>query len=118
VRLAGFKPTVGFASIGTLRRSGITAELNQFHHYPNGEHRLDPHVFDPRFPGIIGEFATAASDRWPELPINNQRVLDRLVLARSLGYPLAMPWSFRAQDRHTAWSPDVEKDIRAFNVER
>ena len=91
VRLAGFKPTIGFASIGTIQRSGITAELNQFHHYPNGVHRLTPHAFDPRFPGIIGEFATAASDRWPELPI-------------------------KARDRHTAWSSNVEQDIRAFNA--
>ena len=59
IRAAGFKPTIGFASIATIRRTGITADINQFHHYPGGAQRLDRHVFDVRFPGIVGEFATA-----------------------------------------------------------
>jgi hypothetical protein len=117
IRAAGFKPTIGFASIGTLRESGITAEINQFHHYPGGARALDRHVFDPGFPGIIGEFATAEGDVWPDLTTSAQRVLDRLRLARSRGYPLAIPWSFLARDRHTVWSAGVERDIDTFTRE-
>lgn len=114
IRAAGFKPTIGFASIGTLRASGITAEINQFHYYPDGARALDRHAFDPRFPAVIGEFATAATDVWPNLAGGNQSVLDRLRLARSQGYPLAIPWSFLAHDRHTAWSAGVEREIATF----
>jgi hypothetical protein len=114
IRAAGFKPTIGFASIGRLRGTGITAEINQFHHYPDGGRALERHTFDPGFPGMIGEFATAATDVWPDLKSGNQSVLDRLRLARSQGYPLAIPWSFLARDRHTIWSPAVERDIEAF----
>ena len=71
IRAAGYNATIGFASIGTLRKTGITAEINQFHHYPNGAQSLDRHTFDPRFPGIIGEFATAAADVWPDLPMSH-----------------------------------------------
>jgi hypothetical protein len=117
IRAAGFKPTIGFASIGRLRDSGITAEINQFHHYPDGGRRLGRHVFDPGFPGIIGEFATAGTDIWPDLTNANQTVLHRLRLARSQGYPLAIPWSFLAGDRHTTWSAGVERDIDTFTHE-
>jgi hypothetical protein len=114
IRAAGFRPTIGFASMRTLRRSGITAEINQFHHYPDGVRRLDRHTFDPRFPGIIGEFATTAADVWPDLDAHNQRVLHRLKQAEAQGYPLAIPWSFLAHDRHTAWSDGVERDVLLF----
>jgi hypothetical protein len=114
IRSAGLKPTIGFASIETLRRSGITAEINQFHHYPGGQRRLEPHTFDERFPGIVGEFATASTDIWPELIGQRQSVLNRLRQAEALGYPLAIPWSFGAVDRHTSWSLDVERDLRRF----
>src|SRR6185436_1632801 len=67
IRTAGFKPTIGFGSAETLQRSGVTAEINQFHYYPNGRTRLAPHAFDRRFPGIIGEFATSTADIWPDL---------------------------------------------------
>lgn len=114
IRAAGFKPTIGFGSIDTLRQSGMTAEINQFHYYPDGQAALEPHRFDPRFPGIIGEFATATTDVWPELASDAQTVADRLRLAMERGYPLAIPWSFRAQDRHTVWSEAVEEDVRSF----
>ena len=117
IRDAGYKPTIGFGSITTLQRSGITAEVNQFHHYPDGARTLNRHTFDPRFPGIIGEFATAKTDVWPELPAGRQTLLERLRLARSRGYPLAIPWSFLAQDRHTTWSAEIERDIETFTHE-
>lgn len=114
IRAAGYRPTIGFASMTMLQRSGITAEVNQFHHYPAGAQPLERHVFDPRFPGILGEFATASTDIWPELGIQRQTVLARLQRAESQGYPLAIPWSFRARDRHTSWSAETERDIKAF----
>jgi hypothetical protein len=117
IRAAGFKPTIGFASIGTLWESGITAEINQFHHYPGGARALDSHAFDPGLPGIIGEFATAGTDEWPDLTGSDQSVLHRLRLARSHGYSLAILWSFLARDRHTIWSADVERDISTFTHE-
>jgi hypothetical protein len=117
IRNAGLKPTIGFASIDTLRRTGITAEINQFHHYPGGHRFLGRHTFDVRFPGIVGEFATAAGDVWPELEGTEQSVLNRLRHAAAQGYPLAIPWSFGAIDRHTSWSLAVERDLESFAQE-
>jgi hypothetical protein len=114
IRAAGFKPTIGFASVHTLQRSGVTAEINQFHYYPDGREMLERHTFDPRFPGIIGEFATAATDVWPDLTGDFQSVAHRLSLAAERGYSLVLPWSFLADDRHTAWSASVERDVRSF----
>jgi len=118
IRQFAFKPTIGFALIDTLRRTGITAEINQFHHYPDGASALARHAFDPRAPGIVGEFATAASDRWPELAPERQTLLDRLRVASSRGYPLAVLWSYRGVDRHTAWTAEVERDLIAFAREQ
>jgi hypothetical protein len=114
IRAAGFKATIGFALFETLSKSRITADVNQFHHYPGGTRRLPRHAFDPQFPGIVGEFATAATDIWPDLLIQGQRVLERLSLCSKQGYPLAMPWSFLTNDRHTAWTAEVEQDLRTF----
>lgn len=111
VRRAGFRPTVGFASASTLRLCAIDADVSQFHHYPGGGVTLDRHEFDL---GIIGEFATAATDIWPDLLDQGQSVLNRLRLADACGYSLAIPWAYRSQDRHTTWSSDVENDVRAF----
>ena len=111
IRRAGFRPTVGFGSAATLRRCGVVADVTQFHHYPGGAATLDSHQFDL---GIIGEFATAATDVWPDLIDGEQTVLNRLRLAEARGYSLALPWAFRSQDRHTTWSTDVESDVRAF----
>jgi len=47
-----------------------------------------------------------------------QSVAHRLQLAAERGYPLAIPWSFLARDRHTAWSETVEEDIRSFTIGR
>jgi hypothetical protein len=112
IRGAGFQSTVGFASVDTLRASGVVAEINQFHHYPGGTRRLDPHRFQGGCPTILGEFASAPNDIWPELSPTAQTVFDRLTLAANRGYPLAMPWSFRASDRHTSWS---DADVLRFS---
>jgi len=111
IRRAGFRPTVGFASARSLRRVGIASEVCQFHHYPAGSVTLDPHVVDPE---IVGEFATAQTDVWPDLIGAGQSVLNRLRLADAGGYALAIPWAFRSHDRHTVWSPAVEDDLRTF----
>ena len=118
IRAAGIKPTIGFATIDTLRRTGITAEINQFHHYPGGRRELERHAFDPRYPGIVGEFATSPTDVWPELKDEGQTVLNRLRRADAQGYPLAIPWSFLAIDQHTSWSADVERDLECFTQGR
>lgn len=117
IRAAGFKATIGFASIDTFRQSGITTELNQFHHYPDGARGLDPHPFDLNSPRIIGEFATAKADVWPDLAAGKQSLLHRLRLARAQGYPVAILWSFLTRDRHTVWSAAVERDIETFTHE-
>jgi len=117
IRAAGFKPTVGFASVDTLRQAGIDLEINQVHHYPGGTRTLDCRAFDAGRPSALGEFATAPDDVWPDLTVDHQSVLHRLRLARSQGCPLAMPWSFLGRDRHTAWSAEVEEEIKAFIVE-
>ncbi len=114
IRRAGFKPTIGFASAHTLRRSGISTEINQFHHYPGGSRQLERQGIDRTTPRIIGEFATDPTDVWPDLRNTGQTVLDRLRLADQCGYSLAIPWSFLAYDRHTAWSAAVERDVRTF----
>jgi hypothetical protein len=118
IRRAEFKATIGFGSLMGLERSRVTADVNQFHHYPNGGTRLQQHSFDPRYPGILGEFATAPGDAWPELFGVGQTVLNRLRVAGARGYPLALPWSFLASDRHTNWSGSVEDDLRAFTAEQ
>jgi hypothetical protein len=117
IRAAGFKPTIGFATVDTLRRAGIDLEINQVHHYPGGTRTLDCRAFDAGCPSVLGEFATAAADVWPDLRLDHQRVLHRLRLARSRGCPLAMPWSYLGRDRHTAGSAEVEADIKMFILE-
>jgi hypothetical protein len=119
IRQAGFNSTIGFGMIETIRQTGLYADINQFHHYTDGSRSLERDPFDPRHPGIIGEFATSAKqDTWPELRQRSQRTLERLKLAQSQGYALALAWSFRAEDRHTAWTPQAENDIECFTQGR
>jgi hypothetical protein len=113
IRHYRFKPTIGFAKIQTIAQSRITAEINQFHHYPAGRERLPRHSFNPSYPGIIGEFATNTSDIWPDIA-PDQSVLHRLQFASAQGYPLALPWSYRQRDRHTSWSTSEERQIECF----
>lgn len=114
VRRAGFRCTIGFALRNTLLASGLADDIHQCHHYPAGRCELGPAPTPGGGPAMLGEFATAQSDLWPELPDWDQGVLNRLRLAAQQGYSLALPWSYRATDRHTAWSPDVERDIASF----
>jgi hypothetical protein len=113
IRRHGFAATVGFASSRTLRRSGIAADIDQFHHYAAGRRRLPRHAFDPQSPCVIGEFSTSTSDAWPELRKSGQTVLGRLQLAEAQGYPLAIPWSFLAADPHSSW-PEAEAALERF----
>jgi len=119
VREAGFRSTVGFAMIDTIRQARLYADINQFHHYTDGNRFLERNPFDPRHPGIVGEFATStAEDTWPELSQRGQRILERLKLAECKGYALALAWSFQAEDRHTSWTRQVENDIECFTEGR
>ena len=88
IRSAGFKVTIGFNRIDTIRSTKIYADYNQFHHYTKGDRKLDKHSFDKRFPGIIGEFATSTNDdHWPELGSADQSVLNRLRYAKKWDIP-------------------------------
>jgi hypothetical protein len=119
IRQAGFKSTIGFGTIETVLQTQLYADVNQFHHYTAGSRVLVRNPFDPRHPGIVGEFATsAAEDTWPELRQRSQRVLERLKLAESQGYALALAWSFQAEDRHTSWTLETEHDIESFTQGR
>lgn len=117
IRAARFKATIGFNRIETIRQSRIFADYNQFHHYSptRGGRPLPQHTFAPRYPGIIGEFATSSNeDNWPDLSGASQTTLYRLRHIRDQGYPLALPWSYRGTDRHTSWNSQVEQDIECF----
>jgi hypothetical protein len=119
IRQAGFASTIGFNMIETIRQANLYADVNQFHHYTDGSRSLQRNPFDPRSPGIIGEFATStAEDTWPELTQRSQRMLERLKLAETQGYALALAWSFQAEDRHTAWTTPVENDLECFTQGR
>jgi len=119
IRQAGFRSTIGFSVIETIRQTRLYADINQFHHYTDGSRSLERNPFDPRHPGIIGEFATStAEDTWPELRRRGQRILERLRLAESQGYALALAWSFQATDRHTSWTLQAENDIKRFTQGR
>jgi hypothetical protein len=111
VRRAGFEATVGFALRKTWLHAGLAGAIGQYHHYPGGRRALAPSPSPGTSPTILGEFATSPRDTWPELPEEEQRVLNRLRLAADRGYSLALPWSFRSTDRYTAWSAEVERDL-------
>lgn len=114
VQSAGFRATVGFGLVETLLTSDVHADLNQFHHYPGGTRILPPQLFEPNTAAILGEFSTVPNDIWPELDLRHQRVLNRLRTARDRGYPVAIPWSYLAKDRHSAWSEAVQQDVLTF----
>lgn len=118
IRAAGLPTTVGFATGETPRRFPVEIDVDQFHHYPGGRQALPGPAPRDRRPVVLGEFATAANDVWPELARDGQGVFDRLKHAEAQGYSLALPWAFRSRDRRTAWSPEVERDLRAFATRR
>jgi hypothetical protein len=122
IRRFDFKSTIGFWSIDTIRRTHIDADINQFHFYsdsdPKEQRRLEEHSFSPDSPGIIGEFASAATkDHWPDLKSQPQTVLNRLKCIASKNYPLALVWSFSqggGRDAFSQWGLQVERDIECF----
>jgi hypothetical protein len=119
IREAGFNSTIGFGLIETIRQTYLYADINQFHHYTDGSRFLEGNPFDPSHPAVVGEFATStAEDTWPELRERGQRILNRLKLAESRGYALALAWSFQAEDRHTSWTAQAESDIECFTQGR
>jgi hypothetical protein len=118
IRYAGFKATIGFNRLDTIRTTRILADYNQFHHYSPADAPvpLEAQPFNASTPGIVGEFATSsASDSWQELLGGSQRIRDRLRTAEARGYPLAIPWSYRQQDRHTQW---VDEEIECYTQGR
>lgn len=119
IRTAGFKATVGFAKFDTISRSRVFADINQFHHYSRGDTRLVRQSFDRRWPSVIGEFATSSDqDTWPELESVGQHILNRLRYAESKGYPLVLPWSYKARDERTSWTSQIEQGIECFTLRR
>ena len=98
---AGFLSTVGFADPATLGRwdsprLGIT--LHQIHYYPGDP--LPRHVYDPRWPVIVGEFATARHRPWPELG-TRQDLRSRLAHLEAKGYPVAFLWAADTWNRES-----------------
>ena len=118
IRYFNFKPTIGFYSLDTMRRTRINADINQFHYYnhPTKESKLEKNPFSP--PGIVGEFATdSVKDFWPDLRGQSQTVLNRLRFSQAQGYRLALPWRFndkKDRDDHTSWTPEVEQQFECF----
>jgi hypothetical protein len=109
---AAFEPTVGFGRIDTIRKAAIFNKINQFHHYADCKRRLPFQSFG-RYPAILGEIASG-EDYWPELQKIGQKVCNRLKFVRKQGYPMVLIWSYRANDRHSSWSLDVEETIQKF----
>jgi hypothetical protein len=108
VNTAGFLSTVGFAKYDTLARWGsqdLGLTLHQFHYYGDLD-QIPPHNYDPRWPLIVGEFATAAHRPWKELG-PQQDVLSRLRLLSQKQYPAAFLWS-RNRAEETAVEPAVD----------
>lgn len=122
IRSFDFKPTIGFNMIQTIRKTSINADINQFHFYsdpdPKRQSKLEKHPFSPQFPGIIGEFATSATqDYWPDLKSQPQSVLNRLKFIAGQNYGLALPWSFNPnneRDSRSHWDPQVDQEIECF----
>jgi len=106
---AGFKSTVGFAlhsSLSSWDSPGLDLTLHQFHYYAEPA-ELPPNMFDPRWPAIVGEFATAPHRPWPELN-GAQDVLSRLRHVESKGYEVAFLWSSNREEEHSADPPAVD----------
>ncbi len=106
---AGFLSTVGFAYHASLRQwdsPGMGLTLHQFHYYAEPGH-IPVHNFDPRWPVIVGEIATAPHRPWPELGAR-QDVESRLRLLAEKGYPATFLWSANREEEHCANPPAVD----------
>ncbi|HNN94082.1 MAG TPA: hypothetical protein PKI03_17515 [Pseudomonadota bacterium] len=106
---AGFLSTVGFAYHDSVRgwdSAGLGLTLHQFHYYGEPAH-IPAHDFDPRWPLIVGEIATAPHRPWPELG-PHQDVASRLRLLAQKGYPATFLWSANRQEETSAVPPAVD----------
>lgn len=106
---AGFRSTVGFAHHASLRQwdsPGMGLTLHQFHYYAEPD-RVPAHDFDPRWPVIVGEIATAAHRPWPELG-PQQDIASRLQHLAQKGYPATFLWSANREEEHSANPPAVD----------
>ena len=116
VNTAGFSSTVGFADYATLGRWDsieLGLSLHQFHYY--GEPAMIPRQsYDPQWPLIVGEFATAAHRPWPELG-PSQDVLSRLRLLAAKDFPVAFLWS-RNRAEEAASEPAVDWSTRTRDL--
>ena len=120
---AGFLSTVGFNRHSTLSEwdsAGLGITLHQFHYYAS-QPQVPPHTFDPRWPCIVGEFASAPHRPWPELG-DAQDVYSRLRLIQDRGYPAAFLWSARTEPdpppSAVAWNDATRADIERYLRER
>jgi hypothetical protein len=109
INQAGFESTTGFALYQTLEEwnsPGLGLTLHQFHYYAEPA-MLPQEVFDPRWPLIVGEFASARHRPWPDLGAT-QDVLSRLRHIEQKGYPAAFVWSANREEEHSADPPAVD----------
>jgi hypothetical protein len=136
-----FRSTVGYAKYESILQweqqsrkllgKSLDVTLHQFHYYPVKERywwflttrpRIPLHVFDPRWPCLIGEFATAPHEPWPEIP--TQDVYGRLKLIERKKYPSAYLWSARAANPPppklavSDWSPAVQHLVDRYTSGR
>lgn len=136
INASRFRSSVGYASYARIseweersqkefgKSLGIT--LHQFHYYPYKEKylrvfkrrpKIPLHVFDPRWPCFIGEFASSAlSQPWPEL--RSQDIYSQLKLIERKGFPSAFIWSAHGTDEHTDWTPQVQQMVRRYTSGR
>jgi hypothetical protein len=125
----GFVASVGFAHgaapwLTAEARAHLTrlAEegryVHQAHHYPRPGWRLPEAAESAIQPVVLGEMASAQSDRWSDPGLREDDpsayLEARLSLARARGYAGAFPWSVRAGDRHSAYSNAVRAQLRRF----
>ena len=118
---AGFASTVGFAFHCSLRdwdSPGLGLSLHQFHYYAEPA-AIPRHDFDPRWPIIVGEIATAPHRPWPELP-PQQDIALRLRHLQDKGYPVTFLWSANREEEHAPppaavdFSPENRDRIRRY----
>jgi hypothetical protein len=131
-----FVPTVGFASVETLRKWDVRSlglGLWQYHYYAKPDVIRAASDFEVRT--VLGEFATKtgapaeATKRalsglwrqpgditWPELggAWGDQRVAARLGLLAEKGYSECFAWSIHAVDKATRWDDEVRGDLQRF----
>ena len=114
-----FQSSVGFAHWASLNRwdaeeLGLT--LHQFHYYARHNRELPEHARLKLQPGILGEFATAEEEPWPDLKAMNreQSIVNRLSLIEEKGYSACFLWSANAKDKASRWTEDAHLELLAY----